>query len=70
MTNNDDGQMGLFATPPGQGAVTTLVDRLTAYNAAYRRGAPEVSDDTYAQLTEELRRLAPQHQAKTQLFGI
>lgn len=38
-----------------------LAARLERYNAAYRRGAPEISDAEYDQLTEELRALNPAH---------
>lgn len=44
------------ATTPEQ-----LVDLLTTYNQAYRRGAPLVSDAEYDALVEQLRRLAPEH---------
>jgi DNA ligase (NAD+) len=38
-----------------------LAARLERYNAAYRLGAPEISDAEYDQLTEELRALDPEH---------
>ena len=44
-----------------QNAVDELVDLLKAYNAAYRQGAPIVSDDEYDTLVEQLRTIAPEH---------
>ncbi len=42
-------------------AVEALVERLEQLNAAYRSGAPEVSDADYDDLVEQLRALAPEH---------
>ncbi len=44
-----------------QDRIDELVDLLTAYNEAYRQGAPIVSDDEYDTLVEQLRELAPEH---------
>ncbi len=44
-----------------QETVDELVDLLNAYNEAYRRGAPIVSDAEYDTLVEQLRELAPEH---------
>jgi DNA ligase (NAD+) len=60
MTNSDDGQMGLFSEKTGP-SVDELVQRLKDYNQAYRAGQPEVSDDAYDQLTEQLRTLDAKH---------
>ena len=42
-------------------SINELVDLLKAYNAAYRQGAPIVSDDEYDTLVEQLRAMAPGH---------
>lgn len=42
-------------------SIDELVDLLKAYNAAYRQGAPIVSDDEYDTLVEQLRSMAPEH---------
>ena len=44
-----------------QNPVDELVDLLTAYNKAYRQGAPIVRDAEYDTLVEQLRELAPEH---------
>ena len=41
--------------------IAKLVAALEKYNAAYRRGAPLVSDTEYDQLVEKLRQHDPQH---------
>ena len=38
-----------------------LVERLTEYNEAYRRGAPLVSDAQYDMLVARLREIDPEH---------
>lgn len=38
-----------------------LAQRLSEYNAAYRRGAPLIKDAVYDELLERLRVLAPEH---------
>jgi len=41
--------------------IETLVEQLKAYNDAYRRGKPLISDAEYDTLVERLRELDPQH---------
>jgi len=52
---------GLAADAAAQARVRELVERLTAYKAKYYAGEPEVSDEAYDALEDELRRLAPAH---------
>ncbi|WP_319404714.1 helix-hairpin-helix domain-containing protein [uncultured Desulfosarcina sp.] len=44
-----------------QETIDELVDLLNAYNQAYRRGVPIVSDAEYDTLVEQLRAIAPDH---------
>ena len=44
-----------------QATIDELVDLLTAYNRAYRQGAPMVDDAAYDDLVERLRAIAPDH---------
>jgi len=41
--------------------IQDIVSKLEAYNAAYRKGTPLVSDRVYDELVEDLRRLDPGH---------
>ncbi|CAB5085697.1 DNA ligase (NAD(+)) (EC [Olavius algarvensis associated proteobacterium Delta 3] len=41
--------------------IKKLVEKLNAYNDAYRRGKPLISDVEYDALVEQLREIAPQH---------
>ena len=44
-----------------QATIDELVDLLSAYNQAYRQGAPMVGDAEYDGLVEQLRTIAPDH---------
>lgn len=44
-----------------QPTIDELIDLLTAYNQAYRQGAPVVADAAYDALVEQLRTMAPDH---------
>lgn len=41
--------------------ISTLVDMLKEYNAAYRRGAPTITDGEYDRLVEQLREMDPEN---------